>query len=196
MLDVSWSEIKRHADLKAIPMQWVEVGDNYHIVLVDGPFHLYCVQAKSASTEFEASYKAAGNKAVQQLPSAYSAKTVGNKKLFARNTGYKFNLATGINELSITAIYPWAKIVGIEIINCEALDTAELRVYDTAAGTYSGVPNYLLNQFGYAINLPKDFYSRMSPYDADLYQGMVLKVSYDSVSAKTIGINIIMSEVK
>jgi len=76
------------------------------------------------------------------------------------------------------------------------LDTAELRVYDNASGTYSGFPNALLNQFGYTLNMAKDYYARTSPFDADLYQGMVLKLTYVSISNKRIGINIIMNEVK
>lgn len=118
------------------------------------------------------------------------------KKLHARNTGFQQALIVGTNVFSYTAIYPWVKMIGVEIINCEALDIGEFKVFDTPAGTYSGVPNLLLNQFGYTLNLPKDFYSRSSPFDADLYQGMKLEFTYVSISAKTIGINMIMNEVK
>jgi hypothetical protein len=127
---------------------------------------------------------------------AFSSKTIGAKKLFARNTGIQIAVVQGSNTINYTATYPHAKVNGVQVINCEALDTAEMKVYDTAQGTYSGVPNALLNQFGYTLNLPKDFYQRESRFDADLYQGMKIEFTYVSLSAKTVGINILMDEVK
>jgi hypothetical protein len=118
------------------------------------------------------------------------------KKLYARYVGFQQALTVGENTISYTATFPWAKVLGVEAINCEALDVVDFAVYDTPAGTYSGVPNLLLNQFGFSTNLPKDYYERMAKFDADLYAGMIIKVKYTSVSAKTIGINIIMDEVK
>jgi hypothetical protein len=118
------------------------------------------------------------------------------KKFYARNTGIQVDVTTGSNVINYTMSYAWVKIIGIECIGCEALDTAELKVYDNASGTYSGVPNALLNQFGYALNMASGFYSRTSPFDADLYAGMILQITYGSISDKTVGFNIIMNEVK
>jgi len=118
------------------------------------------------------------------------------KKFYARNTGLQYDLITGSNDINFTIPFPWVKIIGIECIGGEILDTAELRVYDNALGTYSGVPDALLNQFGYTLNMAKDYYARTSPFDADLYQGMILKITYVSVSDKRVGMNIIMNEVK
>jgi hypothetical protein len=67
---------------------------------------------------------------------------------------------------------------------------------DSSAGTYSGYPNFKLNQFGFSANLGKDYYQQNTNYDADLYQGMQLKFTYNSKSAKTIGINFNLNEVK
>lgn len=136
---------------------------------------------------------------VQSSP-AFGAKTfLANgvtKKLYARNTGVQQALTAGSNVISYTLTYPWVKIIGVEVINAEALDYVDLKVKDTAAGTYSGVPNYTLNQFAYAHNVPKDYYIRMAQFDADIYVGMVLEITYYSISAKTVGINWIMNEVK
>jgi len=118
------------------------------------------------------------------------------KKFYARNTGKQFDVVEGSNELTYTATFPWVKMLGIECINAEALDTAELRVYDSPAGTYSGVPNALLNQFGYTLNMAAGFYGRSSPFDADLYAGMVIKITYVSQSLKKVGVNFLMNEVK
>jgi len=147
------------------------------------------------------------NVAVQSQPAVsiisqppFSAKTTiingVTKKLYARTTGFQQALTSGANTITYTATYTQAKLVGAEIINCEALDFLDFKVYDDSNGTYSGYPNLLLNQFGYSVNLPKDFYQRISPFDADVYSGMVLKVTYNSISNKTIGINLIINEVK
>ena len=200
MIEASWSEIKRIADSKNLPLQWVQVGDNYYIALVDGPFVLTCLLPIGVSdidaTAFETTYKTPGNKRVDVVAPAFASKLIGTKKLYARNTGFQSALSSGANTITYTATLAWAKITGVQVTNCEALDYVDFKVYDSAAGTYSGVPNYLLNQFAFAVNLPSGFYDRQSPFDADLYAGMVLKIEYTSVSAKTIGINLIMSEVK
>jgi hypothetical protein len=118
------------------------------------------------------------------------------KKFFARNTGVQYDLVSGANDVEFSIGYPWVKVTGIECIGGESLDTCELRVYDSPAGTYSGVSGAFLNQFGYALNIAKDYYHREAPYDADLYYGMVLKFHYVSKSAKRIGMNLLLTEVK
>lgn len=136
---------------------------------------------------------------IQSAPSFGAKTAVINgvlKKFFARNTGAQYDLVSGSNEITFTIGYPWVKITGIECMGAETLDTCELRVYDSPAGTYSGVSGALLNQFGYALNIGKDFYQRSAPYDADLYYGMVLKLNYVSKSVKRIGVNFLMTEVK
>lgn len=118
------------------------------------------------------------------------------KKLYARNTGLRYPVTAGSNELIYTATYPWVKMTGVECVWCETGDYVDFAVYDTATGSYSGYPNVMLNKFAFTINLPKDYYKRDSKFDADLYPGMVIKMTYYSTSAKTVGINLIMDEVK
>ncbi len=118
--------------------------------------------------------------------------------LFARFTGIQAVVSNGVNTVTYTATYPWVKMLGIEVVNATALDTADLQVYDTAAGTYSGVPNALLNQFAYNINVAPNYYNRMAQFDADLYAGMVVTITYTSVAVlpRTVGFNLLMNEVK
>lgn len=136
---------------------------------------------------------------VQAAP-PYGSKTItvsgATKKLYARNVGIQQALSAGSNTITYTASYAWVKMLGVEAINCEALDTVSFKVYDNASGTYSGYPNLLLNQFSFSLNLPKDYYLRMANFDADVYAGMVIKVEYTSVSAKTVGLNFLFNEVK
>lgn len=84
----------------------------------------------------------------------------------------------------------------IEIINCETGDSVDFFVLDSDTGTYTTVPNYPLNQFGFDVKCPNDFYRRLSNYDADLLQGMQLYLVYNSKSAKSVYVNYILHEVK
>jgi hypothetical protein len=118
------------------------------------------------------------------------------KKLYKRITGIQQELVQGTNTILFTIPFPWCKITGIELINGENLDTACLYVLDDINGTYSSIPNYQLNQFSYSANASKDYYKLESEYDADLYYGMQLKITYNSISAKIIGINFLLNEVK
>jgi len=205
---VTWAIFKSLVDTKSLSIQYVDLTESYYLKLFDGLFNLDCVVNKDGGadqTDFEANYKTVGNKALVtstavQALTPFGAKTLNIngviKKLFARNTGMQFAVVTGSNTLTYTMTYAWAKLLGAEIVNCEALDTINFKVYDNAAGTYSGYPNALLNQFGYTVNLPKDFYQRVSPYDSDVYVGMVMQLTYVSASNKTIGVNLLLNEVK
>lgn len=128
--------------------------------------------------------------------SAFASKLYGDKALFKRLTGIKQNVVTGNNTFTYTIPYPWVKIIGLEVVNSESLDTVDFEVLDSVNGNYSGTPNLKLNQFGFSLNLKKDFYEHLTNYDADLYQGMQLKFTYNSISDKTIGINFNLNEVK
>lgn len=209
-MELSWTNFKTFVTTRALSIQWVVAGDNYYMKAFDNIFQFECLlpvdSSLSADTlDFETNFKALGNVKPLQTVSVQSAPPFGAKsqviggvvkKFYARNTGLQQDLAIGTNEITYTISYPWVKVIAIEVIGSEALDTAELRVYDNGAGTYSGVPNALLNQFGYTLNLAPGFYARNSPYDADLYQSMVLKLTYVSISAKRIGVNVILNEVK
>jgi hypothetical protein len=194
----TWSALKTLSASKAIAMQYVEEDRIYRVFVPDSPiiFSTEILIGTDDATDFETNYKAKTNTPNAILPSPYASKIYGTKKLYARNTGKQFTLTTGSNDLVYTATYPWVKFSAMECIGGEALDYGELKVYDSASGTYSGVANALLNQFGYTLNIGPEFYKRESQFDADLYAGMVLKITYNSISDKTIGINYIMNEVK
>jgi hypothetical protein len=208
-MEIQWSEFKRIVNLKSLSIQWIELNGNYHLKGVDGAFILDCVLpigvADSDTTDFETNFKTNGNKtlvassSIQSIPS-FTSKTVtinGTvKKLFARNTGFQHAMSVGANVVEYALTYPWVKILGVEVIGAETLDYVDLQVLDNSLGSYSGVPNLVLNQFAFSVNIPKDYYIRLSQFDADLYQGMKIKFTYNSVSAKTVGFNLIMNELK
>jgi hypothetical protein len=207
MVKLDWAAFKSFFITYSANPQYIEGSEKYYIFAFYGHLEVSCELIKSPSdttdlTDWETNYKPISNKVVPTVTlSPFAAKkiAVGGtvKNLFARNTGKRFSVSSGVTtECNYTATFPYVKMIGLECIGGEVGDYAELRVYDTASGTYSGVPNALLNQFGYELNIAKDYYKRESPFDSDVYAGMVLKITYYSVSNKTIGINYLMNEVK
>lgn len=127
----------------------------------------------------------------------FTSKTLPNgKKLFRRKHGYVFSQVAGTSTHEIVVPYPEAKINEAEFVNTSAGCTANLKILDTAAGTYSGVPNLMLNQFGFNVNLTEGNYKDVSQYDADVYTGMRIVLEITSPVAFDIRINIVFHEVK
>ena len=122
------------------------------------------------------------------------------KKLFRRAHGIKSTLnPNGNTEIEFTVPYSWAKITTMEVVGLPEMMQADVTIHDTINGTYSqtGISKFQLNQFGFNINLAKDYYKDHSEYDADLYQGMIIKIVIKNNTSLTpeIGINIILHEV-
>lgn len=136
----------------------------------------------------------------QPAQNTFTSKTIiangVSKSLFRRVTGVTSTLAVGVNTILFTVPYNWTKITGAQMIGGEIGDTANFMVLDSATGAYYGTPNAQLNQFGFNVNIAKDFFDSRSQFDADLYIGMQIKIVYTSISAKNIGINLILDEVK
>jgi len=130
------------------------------------------------------------------LVSPFSSKTLGINKLFKRVHGITSSVTQGSNEILFTIPYNWVKITGIQVVSGENLDNISMFVLDSTTGTYSNIPNYTLNQFGFTVNVTKDNFIYDSEYDADLYIDMQIKIVYSSASSKIIGFNFIMNEVK
>jgi hypothetical protein len=200
-MEVTWSEFKNFVTQRNISIQFVEMRGNYFMKAFDGGFNLECVLptgvGDSETTEFETSFKAAGNKTQPQQMTSFSAKTLANgKKLYKREHGIQATLTTGANNILFTIPYAWVKIIGLELMGGETLDTVDFYVLDSTTGTYSTVPNYVLNQFGFSVNVSAVKYEETCNYDADLYYGMQIKIVYNSISNKTVGINFNLNEVK
>jgi hypothetical protein len=152
-------------------------------------------------------YKSAGASAVAYLlettrevivneQPVFAAKKIGTKKLYTRATGKTFNLTVGENVLDFTIPFNEVKFNGLEIDNAKVGESVSLKILDTATGTVTTVPNYVLNQFGYNLNLPNGFYRRISDYDADLFIGLQIRVIYNAIEARTIGLNYMLHELK
>jgi hypothetical protein len=128
----------------------------------------------------------------------FSAKELdGGVKLFRRKHGVSATIpANSSGTISLVIPYPQCKIDQAEIVNCAVGDTVDLKVYDTPTGTISTVPNFMLNQFGFGVTMPDNFYVDKSNYDADLIQNMKVEVTYynNSASPRDIGVNITLHQ--
>lgn len=124
------------------------------------------------------------------LNGPFSPKLWEGKKLFARNHGFQIvciTAGTYTGEFSIP--YEHAKIDKVDIINGEANDKVNFKV-----ATVNG--SIVLNQFAFDLNVSKDYMSQTSAYDADLFLGLKLSIEYTCQSARTIGVNLRLHEVK
>jgi len=201
MSKIRWSEVKSAATLDPdADRYYIEFPDDYRVGISTGNQDIMCILPKGESdadtTDFETNHKATWMKRLSVSNAPFAAKTIGGKNLFSRITGKKFTLTAGANTCLFTVPYAAMKFNGVEIVGCEAGDYVDLYVLDSTTGTYTTVPNYQLNQFGFTVYQPKDYYERHSNYDADLYINMQIKAAYNSVSAKDIYINYILHELK
>lgn len=131
-------------------------------------------------------------------PPPFASKVLPDgKKLFRRKHGVSETVnANSTGTIELVVPYSLAKINKIEIVNCSVGDLASLKVYDTPQGTLSGVPDLMLNQFGFDVYLPDGMYSDESNYDADLIQYMKIELTYtnNGESAKEIGMNVTLHQ--
>lgn len=190
----------------------MEEKDSYYLLLAEnGPIVYRCDLQKDSSsdqTDFETNFKSNCNKKVLRND-AFAEKTLSNgKKLFRRAWGIKSTLLSSADTtIEFTIPYAWCKITTMEIVGLSKMMSVDLTVHADVNGSFktsidgsvipTGVPKYKLNQFGFNVNASKDFYKDHSEYDADLFQGMIIRVVIkdgDSTTP-TIGINLTLHEV-
>ena len=139
---------------------------------------------------------------------AFASKTVVvggvEKSLYKRIHGNKFEVPTNASTSCDFVIpYPHVKIEGIEILNGHPEDDLSLKVLDADGNTYSQLDvatygdNFMLNQFAFNVHPKLDYYIHESQYDADLFQGMIIRIEYNNTqSGKDIFMNFLLNEVK
>ena len=200
MIKRDWTSFKSYIQSKGVYPQYFGSTEKYELFYATDGLIFTCTIFKDGDVDqidFETNFKSKSNANNSILNNPFAAKTLPNsKKLYKREHGIQQALTAGSNIFVFTIPYTWVKILGIEVVNGEALDYCDLNILDSVTGTYTTIPNYKLNQFGFSVNICKDYYEEENSYDADLYQGMQIQIIYQSVSAKTIGINFNLSEVK
>lgn len=200
-MEISWQEFKKFIDSRKCSIQYIEVNKNYLMKAFWGKFEVQCLiptdPLNQDTAVFLELYESLSNKLMVEQFSPFAAKTLPNgKKLFKRVHGIQQECVVGENIFEFTVPYPQTKITGIEMVGGTACDTVQLLIKDTSTGTYSTIPNYTLNQFGFTVNVAGNYYQHTSEYDADLYLGMKIYIIYIAQTAGKIGINFILNELK
>jgi hypothetical protein len=203
MIEVRWSIFRDFVNQKKAHMECIEANDTYYLYAFSGPMFITCalykLEPSDDLTEFEASYKAACNKPrdtngyTVQRPTPFAGKMVEDHKLFRRKHGTSISSPAGQTaNLDVVIPYTRCKVNKAELIGCSMNDSVNLKVLDNAQGSISGtgIPNVLLNQFGFNVRMPDGYYTDKSEYDADLYQGMIVRIEYTNNSANTVTISV------
>lgn len=120
------------------------------------------------------------------------------EKLYKREHGIEATVSNAMVEMSFVIPYNICKITGLELIAAELGDKVNFKVYDTPTGTISGVPNLLLNQFGFDVFVAKGYHLKDSKYDADLIKDMKITVEYTpkDMGERQVYCNLVLHEVK
>lgn len=138
---------------------------------------------------------ALGEIASYRMP--YASKSNSTHKFFKRIHGTGTNCTFGeVTNIDFVIPYAQAKIAKISLHGCECGDTINLKFYDTPTGTVSTVPNYMLNQFGFDVELSDGSFESKSEYDADVIGDMKIRVEYSNNGTvnKYIGLNIYLDQ--
>lgn len=196
---LTWEQFKTFVFDKRY-VQFVENDDPFYTIYLSGGSDLWTTVAKDGGPDFNdfiLNYAPYANGHVhpgEQPP--FASKILCGKKLFKRVHGLRVSVVPGDNLISFPCPVPNAKVEAIQIIGAEVGDSVDLTVHDTPDGDISGIPGMRLNQFGFGVNVGPGTWDWRSKYDADLIQGLELRLLYRSVSAKNIGINFDLNEVK
>jgi len=117
-----------------------------------------------------------------QTSPPFAAKTLPDgSQLFKRKHGVNSaaEIAPGQTVDTIFLIpYTSCKITEVEVVSGHLGDSVDFAVLDTASGAVSGFPSAALNQFGFTVYITEGFYRESSNYDADLFAGLQLSMSY------------------
>ena len=131
----------------------------------------------------------------------FASKTLPDgSKLYKRKHGKAgVSVAPGTTESVVfTVPYINCKITGVEVVGSQEGDQVDFYILDTPTGTVSSFPNFILNQFGFGVFVTSGIFREGSSYDADLFQGLQLRMDYtnNGQSAVTPNFNITLHEVK
>jgi hypothetical protein len=124
------------------------------------------------------------------INSPFTSKELPDGRLFTRVHGLDpvviDDNTTHIFEFTIP--YTHCKMTCAEII-ADVTHTTSFEVHHPQAGK--------LNQFGYDVCMGLQIYKRESSYDADVFQGLILKIPVTNKSgvSKKFGVNIVLHEV-
>lgn len=205
MINVDWLTFKSVVTAQSLAFKYVNLGATYYMYTENATpiaCHLdITTPAGVEQADFETNLKPKGNRSTTVTLTPFADKVLPNgKRLFTRVHGTSATVSGAPDTIDFEIPYAMCKLTGIDIINGELGDKINLKILDTVSGTISGVPNMVLNQFAYNVNIASNFHKFESRYDADMIQGLRIRVEYDAVTPdllpKIIYVNFYLHEVK
>lgn len=204
-LEITWTELKSFLDDRNLSANYVEFPNIYIVTGVDHYLSFFCKIRKDSNADqvdFETNYKPTGNQNLKGESVTYpfaNKKLPDGKSLFRRIHGIKLTTDGTSNSQKIIFTVPYnsAKITSTEIIGAELGDIIDFKILDTTSGTATGIPNYMLNQFGFGVYPSKERYEQKSEYDADLFIGLQLEITLTPVDTlvRNVYFNLVLHEV-
>lgn len=200
MASVQWPVFKAFVDLKQISIQYVDLGDGYDLKVSSDSIILTCSIAKDgedAVTEFEASYKANGNKTSPPQLSPFAEPTYRTKRDASDWTTCPNNSTTNIDfQLTAERYVTGGQII---FLNSQEGDYITAEVYDkdsiipeivrsSTCEAWPSVAKYIVKQMlrpGPAIY--QTYEMSTYPLNAKVPMGLYLRLSYVSANVALSG---------
>jgi len=199
LIQLNYIDWKNEVSSKKLPHYSYESSGNRYLIAVNGPLEFTHKLDLDNYSDYDSLFISSEGKDFSPTISPFASKKIESGSLYRRKHGYSGTVpANSTTTINIVVPYGKCKINGLEIINCSEGDSCDLKVLDSATGSYTTIPNYLLNQFGFNVNLPHGVYQDYSKYDAEVYIGMQLSIEYTNStgSSKDLLINIPFHEIK
>lgn len=123
---------------------------------------------------------------MQVQMSPFAEQIVDKCKYSKKVHGVKELPVNGVVSIDFIVPYAKAKITTVEVIGCLTGDTANFKILDSLQN--------VLNQHGYDVVLPNNYYEQKSEFAGNLVQGMILRCEVTTSSSEAIGVNYILNE--
>lgn len=179
-INTTWTEFKDLLNRDRISVEYTFNVDYYVLYGVTSSIIFKLVLNKNTSDfdEFVSDFLAIANQRKGQLVVQKPLADTDNHS-FDGQGFFKLCPASTITEVSYI-IESESDMSGVEIIGAEKGDIVQMLVKDTPEGTYSTVPNYVLNKFGTNWFVRPEVFLKEIPYGARVYPGMVVAFLYDN----------------
>jgi hypothetical protein len=208
-IHLNYTDWKSNVTTKKLEHYNYIMSDRRYLLAVDGQLVFMHQLDQDDEQDYVDNFESSSNKKMgnfyQREPFATKFLKTG-EMLFRRKHGKKVTIpANDKKVVTFEVPYTKCKINKLEVIDANKRDRVDLKVRDSVMGIAQlgmGVPpaaveaNKLLNQFGFDVVVCDLLYSDKSDYDADLYQGMIVEITYynDTPDDKEVGFNIIFHE--
>jgi len=164
--------------------------DSYKLYAGNRGIVFYCDLDLDDVADYETNYKPQANTV---SPETNENDAFASKQGHSfRGMGFSGNALKNASTVIALTVDNTYDLSGVEILNGALGDKVQMKVVDDALGTYSTIPNYVLDQFGINWNIRPNFVKDL-PYTARVYLGMKVEFHYtnsDILNDRMIYINL------